>query len=528
MSLFTNANVFTGRSANDRATAFRVEGGVITWVGESAEVAGEASTDLGGRVVLPGLLDLHTHPAVMATRGDAVDILPPAVTSIASLVAKLREHPALGAARDAWITGNGYDDTTYPEGRPPNRHDLDQVSADQPIIIWRCDSHSAAANTRALEIAGIDASTPDPFGAHFERDADGIPTGQLVEHNAVRAVAAHLPIPDAAGYARILADFDEHFLSHGITGVCDLLSSYVPDHLATFRAARELGLRTRVNLYPGWTADLPDLEPGDTEGPVRIAGCKVLVDGAFSNRTAWVQEPYPDSHDHGIPALTDEELRGALEWSRRNGVQLAVHAMGDAALHHVVDLLGDEEPWLEGIPSLRFEHATLVSSDLIARLEAARMEFGIATHTIFLFAETAAYRENLGPEQAPIAYPVRSLLASSLPLALSSDRPATAWDDADDVFVSVEAAVRRVAHDGTDIGAAEAVTVEEALLLYTSRAARLVRFDARVGVLEPGAAGDFVVLDRDVFALPAEQIHEVHVAETWIAGERVWSAPPAG
>jgi predicted amidohydrolase YtcJ len=523
VTLFTNADVFTGRSASDRASAFRVEEGVVTWVGDAASVAGEESTDLGGRVVLPGLLDLHTHPAVMASRGDAIDVLPPAVTSIAALVEKLRQHPALGAGPGAWITGNGYDDSIYPEGRAPNRHDLDLVSTEQPILIWRCDSHSAAVNTRALELAGITADTPDPYGAHFERDADGIPTGQLVEHNAVTAVSSHIPTPDAAEYSRILAAYDEHFLSHGLTGVCDLLSSYVPDHLATFRAARELGLRTRVNLYPGWTPELPDLSPGDTEGPVRIAGCKVLVDGAFSNRTAWVAEPYPDSHDHGIPALTDDELRGALGWARRNGVQLAVHAMGDAALHHVVDLLGDEEPWLEGIPSLRFEHATLVSAELIARLESTRLTFGIATHTIFLYAETAAYHDNLGPEQARIAYPVRSLLASSLPLALSSDRPATAWDDADDVFVSLEAAVRRVAHDGSDIGAAEAVPVSDALLLYTSRAAQLVRFDAKVGVLEPGAVGDFVVLDRDIFAVPADRIHEVRVAETWIAGEKVWT-----
>ena len=282
MTLFTNANVFTGRNATDRASAFRVEDGLVTWVGEAAEVVDAEAIDLGGRVVLPGLLDLHTHPAVMATRGDAIDVLPPRVASIAHLVERLREHPALGAGGEAWITGNGYDDTAYPEGRAPNRHDLDRVSTEQPILVWRCDSHSAAANTRALELAGITAATPDPVGARFERDADGVPTGLLVEHNAVRAVAQHIPVPDAAEYARVLAAYDDHFLSHGLTSVCDLLSTYVPDHLATFRAARTQGLRTRVNLYPGWSADLPDLEAGDAEGPVRIAGCKVLVDGAWS------------------------------------------------------------------------------------------------------------------------------------------------------------------------------------------------------------------------------------------------------
>lgn len=522
MTLFTNALVVTGRDEHDRASAFRVEDGVVTWVGDDA-AAGEPSVDLGGRTVLPGLLDMHTHPAVMATRTEFLDLLPPAVTSLAGLLDLLRTHPAVGAGPDAWILGSGFDDAVFPEGRVPDRHDLDAVSTTQPVLVWRCDSHSASANSRALEVAGITAATPDPPGARFERDADGVPTGVLTEIAAVDAVAAHLPDPGPEEYARRLAGFDEHFLSHGITGVCDLLSTFVPDPLTTFRAARARGFHPRVALYPGWSPQLPDLGPGDTDGPVRIAGCKVLVDGAFSNRTAWVADAYPDSHEHGIPTLTDDELRAAFGWAKRNGVQLAVHAMGDAALHHVVDLLGDEEPWLEGIPSIRFEHATLVAPDLLARIEGARVGFGIATHTIFLFAETAAYRSNLGPSQAGVAYPIRSLAASTLPLALSSDRPATAWHDADDVFVSVEAAVRRLAHDGTDVGQAEAVTVGQALLLYTSRAAQLAGFDATVGVIAPGAVGDFVVLDRDVLTVPADEISAVRVAETWIAGEKVWS-----
>lgn len=523
MTLFTNANVFTGRDAHDRAAAFRVEDGVVTWVGDAAP-AGEPSVDLGGRTVLPGLLDMHTHPGVMATRTEFLDLLPPAVTSIAGLVELLRTHPAAGQGADAWILGSGFDDAVFPDGRVPDRHDLDGVSTTQPVLVWRCDSHSASCNSRALEIAGITAATPDPHGARFERDADGTPTGVLTEIAAGDAVGSHIPDPGAAEYARRLAAFDEHFLSHGITGFCDLLSTFVPAPVATFRAAREQGLRSRAVLYPGWSPALPDLQPGDAEGPVRIGGCKVLVDGAFSNRTAWVDDAYPDSHEHGIPTLTDDELRAAFGWAKRNGVQLAVHAMGDRALHHVVDLLGDEEPWLDGVPSIRFEHATLVAPDLLARIEAARVGFGIATHTIFLFAETAAYRSNLGPAQAAVAYPIKSLSASTLPLALSSDRPATAWHDADDVFVSVEAAVRRIAHDGSDIGQAEAVTVEEALLLYTSRAARLAAFDAPVGMLAPGSVGDFVVLDRDIFTVPSDEISAVRVAETWIAGEKVWSA----
>ena len=522
MSLFTNARVFTGRTEHDRATAFRVADGAITWVGDETEVSGESSIDLGGRTVLPGLLDMHTHPAVMVSRAGTVECLPPAVVSLAGLVEKLREHPALGGGGDTWIVGTGFDDGVYPEGRPPTAHDLDDVSSTQPVLVWRCDGHSASCNTRALEIAGITAETPDPPNSRFERDEHGSPTGVLTELTAVEAVTRFIPEPDVAGYAARILELDAHFLSHGITGVCDLFSTWIPEPLPTFRLARELGFRPRVALYPGWTPDLADLEPGDTEGPVRIAGTKVLIDGAFSNRTAWVEEPYPDSAEHGMRTLSDDELLAAAAWARRNGVQLAVHAMGDRALNRVVDLLVDQEPWLRGTPSVRIEHATLVSAELLARLTGGRMTFGIGTHTIFLFAETAAYRTNLGPLQARIAYPIRALYDAGLPLALSSDRPATAWDDADDVFVSVEAAVRRVAHDGSDIGADEAVTVEQALMLYTGRARELADLGP-VGVIAPGAAADFVVLDRDVLAAASGEISSVRIAETWVAGERVWA-----
>jgi predicted amidohydrolase YtcJ len=522
MTLFTNAKIFTGRDASDSASAFRIADGVVTWVGDAAEVAGERSTDLGGRTVLPGLLDMHTHPAVMVSRAGTVECLPPAVVSLAGLVAALREHPGLGAGDDTWIVGTGFDDGVYPEGRPPSASDLDKVSLTQPVLVWRCDGHSASCNTRALQIAGITAETPDPPNARFERDESGQPTGVLTELTAVEAVTRFIPEPDVAGYARRILDLDTHFLSHGITGVCDLLSTWIPRPLETFRLARELGFRPRVALYPGWSPELADLGPGDNEGDVRVAGTKVLVDGAFSNRTAWVEEPYPDSHDHGMQTLSDDSLLAAAGWARRNGVQLAVHAMGDRALNRVVDLLGDAEPWLEGVPSVRLEHATLVDADLLARLTAARVRFGIGTHTIFLFAETAAYRNNLGPAQARIAYPIRALVDSGIPLALSSDRPATAWDDADDVFVSVEAAVLRVAHDGTDIGADQAVGVEEALLLYTGRARTLADLGP-VGVIEPGAAADFVVLDGDVLTVASAEISSVRVAETWVAGTLAWS-----
>lgn len=560
MPLFTNAKVFTGEDETAFASAFRVTDGVVDWVGDASEVADEPAIDLGGRTVLPGLIDSHTHPALMAGTASAAECFPPAVTSPDDLVAVLRAHAETAPSRslgvpsrslgppsrslslrrperaqrdegskraDAtaadWILGRGFDDTKFPDRRMPTAADLDRVCTDRPVLVWRCDAHSAVCNTKALELAGITADTPDPAGARFERDAEGRPNGVLTEIAAVQAVADVIPPPTREEQVAALVAIGEELASRGIVAVCDLLSTRIDDPLAAFRAAAAQGLRTRVALYPGWDPEHPlaDLAAGDREGRVRVAGVKVVLDGAYSNRTAWVHEPYPDSCDHGLRVASDEDALAAADWARRNDVQLAVHAMGDRALDRVVELFADEDPWLDGIPSVRIEHATIVSDGYLARLRDARMSFGIATHTVFFFAEYDGYEKALRAEQVPDAYPIARLYEGLEPLALSSDRPATAWSGADDVMLSVEAAVRRRTYDGIEFGPEAAVTVAQALLLYTARARLLSPLEG-VGMLAPGFDGSFAVLDRDVFTVPPDEISRVRVAETWIRGERVF------
>jgi predicted amidohydrolase YtcJ len=254
---------------------------------------------------------------------------------------------------------------------------------------------------------------------------------------------------------------------------------------------------------------------------VRIGGVKLFVDGAFSDRTAWTEQPWPGSCDHGIRTATDEELLAALAWARRNRVQVAVHAMGDRALRAVVELLAAEQPWLDPLPSVRLEHATLLGPRLLDRLDAARMRFGVVSHSIFLYAESRSYVRNLPPHRLAEAYPIRSFYERVPAAALSSDNPATAWADADDVLLSVQAAVTRRAHDGTDFGRDQSVTVAQALLLYTGRARAVAPFEG-VGVLEPGAEASFVVLDRDVLTVPEDEIARVRVDETWLRGQRAY------
>lgn len=525
---FHHARVFTGTGERDVASAFRIRDGRFTWVGAAAGLpAAEraAAIDLGGRTVLPGFLDVHTHPAMMATLAGAIPCLPPGVTSIDDLVAALRSGPD----GPGWLEGYGYDDAKFPGGIGPTAADLDRVSGTRPILVHRCDGHSAVANTAALAAAGVTANTPDPPGASFGRHADGRPNGVLTELAAVDRVAAARPVPDAQRLTGNLSGLGRHFLSHGIVGVGDLLATVIPEPLRTFRAAAAVGPFPRTALYLGWPgsrrSDLTDLTDDDRTGHIRIAGVKLFLDGAYSNRTAWTEDAYPSPDrrppEHGVRIAADDDLRAAADWCRRNRVQLAVHAMGDRALHRVVDLFADQEPWLADRPSIRLEHATLVSGGLLRRLTSARMRFAVVTHSIFLFAEFDSYARNLSARQFEIAYPIRSVYESGLPAALASDRPATAWADADDVFTSVQAAVTRRAYDGTDMGQAERISVAQALLLYTGRAAAVAPLDG-LGRIAPGYDGSFVVLDRDPFTVPVDELIRVRVAQTWVRGELVF------
>jgi predicted amidohydrolase YtcJ len=426
--------------------------------------------------------------------------------------------------RSAWITGSGYDETLFVEGRSPEARDLDRVSTEQPVMVWRADRHSSVCNTRALELAGITADTPDPPGARFERDDHGRPNGILTEREATRAVSGCRPAPDRAVRVRQLRAAGERLLSRGIVGVCDMMATSLEEPLQTYRDAHAEGPFPVAGLFLGWDPDAPldDLVDEDRSGGTRIAGAKVLMDGTYSNRTAWVCEPYPDSADRGMRTIGDDDLRAAAAWCRRNGVQLAVHAMGDRAIRHVVGVLGDDEPWLDDRPSVRIEHATLMDRGLVEAVASARVRFGIATHSIFFFAEYDAYARNLRPELVDDAYPLARLYSRIDSLALSSDCPATAWSDADDVFISVQAAVTRQAHTGAVVGGPAALTVPQAILLYTSRAARLAGMHD-LGVLAPGRSGSLVVLDRDVFSVPEDEIAQVRVDETWLDGDLVHS-----
>ena len=523
--VFVNGKIFTGRSEDDFVTAFKVADGRITWTGNANDINDAHAIDLDGQTVLPGFIDIHTHPTYVAMTVDAVPCTVPVVNSISEMVQALKQHHNFGKGPDAWIEGWGYDESKLAEHRTPTTADLDQVSPTQPVYVLRSDAHSGICNTRALQIAGITKDTPDPEGARFGRYDNGEPNGVLEEIAANNVVLRAKAVENYESKVAGLLGTASHYNERGIVAVTDMMALTRPfDNLKLYRDAASSGFRQQAALYFSWLDlkdNATDLTDEDRTGRAKFAGIKLFADGSVSGCTAWMCKPYRNSA-HGYSTLTDADLNAGYEWARRNKVQVAVHAMGDRALDHVIDFFAAKDPWLDGVPSVRLEHATFLSEAQIRKMNDAKMTFGVTTQIIFFFAEYDSYSQNLADEAFQRAYAVKSFYNNIEYFGLSSDAPATTWADPDNVFVSIKAAVTRKAYNGADIVPEQAITVPQAVLLYTSRPAPLARYEGLLGQIAPGYEASFVILDRDIFTIDVDELDRTQVQQTWIAGEKVY------
>lgn len=520
---FINGKVFLGTDEHDFASAFTATDGRISLVGDSAAAPRTGRVvDLGGRTVLPGLIDCHTHPKYIADALHGVACTPPDVNSITDLIAALKNSPAAGQGPDVWIEGWGFDETKLAEHRAPTVDDLDQVSTTQPVFLYRSDCHSSVGNRRALALAGIDRMTPDQVGGKIGHFKNGEPNGFMREVAATQLLIRAKSADSYAGDVANMVRSSQHYLANGLVAIGEMMGRMRPYKSERLYAdAMRRGFKPKVGLYYVFDELTGPLHPGGA-GQLRVAGIKVFMDGSISGETARMAGGYPDGKQ-GVLLTGHQKLERAVAFARANGLQLAVHAMGDAAIQLVLDVTGDLDSWLDGTPAVRIEHASLLSDRMLDQIAHARMWYGLATQPIFYFAEDESYRQFLDPTQFKLAYRLQSMLKTGALVALSSDAPCTPWAEPDSPFVSIAAAVTRRAANSDLVNPEEALTVPEAVLGYTKWGAELGGFKDN-GSLTPGKAADFVILDHDIFTVPAATLADVRVAETWLAGERVYQA----
>lgn len=532
---FINAKIFTSNKEMPRADAMVVQNGRICWIGKQEdipwekEVIKESVVDLKGRRVIPGFVDAHMHPVMLADFRKKITIMPPEIHSIEDLKEAIRQRRKQQKAGQ-WIEGWGYDEEGLEEKRSPNRYDLDAACNDAPISLMRTCAHIRCVNSMALKLAGIDKDTPNPPGGEIERDEWGEPTGILKE-NARNLLADILPTESEENKVDHLLELGKLLNSQGITAICDMGNLDATDNIPIYREAAKQGFFQKVGVYYMWDyfADHADFTLSesilDRKQQIFAAGIKLIGDGSISGRTAWMDRPFYGSKDeYGISVCSDNLLESAIAFCKKNRCQLSMHAMGGRTIRRMVNRAALEKPWMEkSIPYVRIEHVTDPDIDSIEKAAAHGISF--VTQPIFMYAETASYRKNLGEEWMKTCYPVKTMLTNGVCLGFSTDAPATFWSVPSDPFPGLKQAVTRVAADGTDCGKEQAVDIETAVMLYTKGAADAAGF-LDIGMLAPGYHADFVVLDQDIFSVTPEDIDKVQVMETYIDGRCVYHRLP--
>ncbi|GAA2652472.1 amidohydrolase [Streptomyces lunalinharesii] len=538
--VFTRGPIHTADPARTRASSLAVTGDRITAVGHDdvRELIGPDTevVDLTGKLLLPGFQDAHVHAVFGGLELAECDLT--GTVGVDEYLRRIREYADAHPER-AWITGGGWSLESFAGGLP-TRHLLDSVVPDRPVYLPNRDHHGAWVNTRALELAGLTKDSPDPVDGRIEREPDGTPSGVLQE-GATGLIARLVPQRTAADRLAGLLRAQELLHSLGITawqdallgsfhGQCDPSDAYLT-------AARDGSLTARVTGALWWdrargAEQIPELVARRAElshGRFRARAVKIMQDGIAENFTAAMTSPYLDScgcatTNTGLSFVDPVALRGHVTALDARDFQVHFHALGDRAVREALDAV-EAARTANGRRATRHHlaHLQVVHPDDLprfARLGAvANIQPLWAAHEPQMDELTIPF---LGPERAGWQYPFGSLLRAGATLAAGSDWPVSSPDP----LAGLHVAVNRREPDATD----ERVFLPEqrldlgtAVAAYTAGSAHVNGLDD-AGTLRVGHLADLVVLDRDIFTAPPEEIARATVLETYVGGRRVHTA----
>lgn len=552
--LITGGPILTQDPANPVAEALLVENGIVVLAGGTAEVGAAVRgdpevLDLRGGSVCPGFIDVHNHFMFSVVAELGIDCRTPPLASIEQLLAEV-ERMARSTPPGRWIRGWGYNELELADGRHPRRDELDRVAPDHPVAIQHASGHACVANTAALAAAGITASTPDPPHGIIQRHRrSGEPTGLLQESASelvdVRARDAILA-SDPDRVRRAADTVARRYAALGLTRICDpcvpetaepLYDELVTDPDFPIELIG-LGMGRAGKFVP----PLDRLERAERTEGFAISGMKYYADGgeqcavcmpvgaaarsavdtvvnAVRHRTLLAARllTAPNARltrgfqvRSGISFYRDAELADLLGRTVARGMSAAVHAMGNAGIDQVLDAVGEVRRTCADEARFRMEHVMLPSEDSLPRLA----DLGIAAVVQPRFVHDYGFPLLLtGMDRQFRILAFRDLIDSGALVAGSSDAPISPPD----VLPAIEAAVTRRTEHGETLHQDQAITVEEALALYTVNAAAVLGLD-RAGVLARGAAADFVVLDDDPRTVDPASIGSLTVLRTYRNG----------
>ena len=530
-----NGQIRTMDDQRRRAGAIAVKAGRIMAVGDNAEINALADSktervNLNGHLGIPGLMDSHFHFYDWAMGRQQLDLA--RVKSLDELLNQVAQA-ADNSAHEKWILGQGWNESDWPEHTMPRRDHLDAMAPAHPVALWRCDLHLVSVNSRALELAGIDETTPDPPDGVVEKDSSGRPTGILRElaPNLVKSV---IPAPSADELVAAMRDGIHYLHTLGLTGLHDARLMGGLEGAPALKAWQllnekgELDLRCWVSLAGECLQEAIalGLRTGLGDERLRIGHVKYFADGGMGARTAWMLEPYLDA-EYGMPLGSMAELSRNIAAAEKAGLAVMVHAIGDRANREVITTLEglaklrSETKERSFVPPLlphRIEHTQMIRSEDIQRLAKLKVAACVQPHNMIL--DINMIDESVGP-RGRWTYAYKEMIDAGIPVLLSSDAPVCDPSP----LVGIHAAVTRQRRDGTPTGGwypEQRIGVEDAVRGYTTVPAAFYGQSREMGTLTPGKRADMIILDRDIFEVNPMQIADAGVEMTIFDGRIVY------
>ena len=526
---YTHGRIYTNDPEHPWAEAMAVSEGKISCIGKMDHVLTDCgggqenaeTVNLKGQFVMPGFNDAHVHLG-----GAGADELAVPLTGVPS-VEEMQKRLADAVAQHKpgeWITGGGWDHTTWPEKKFPNRQQLDAVAPKNPVILTHISGHVAVANSLALKSAEIDKTTPNPPGGEIEHDALGEPTGMLKEGAAMALVKVRIPDPTTEQRRKGIELVLQNVARNGVTSVQDF--SEWADYQVYQQLKEEGKLTVRITEWLPFNLPLDDLQnmraQGGAKDPwLRTGALKAFLDGALGSRTAAMLEPYSDDPSTtGILTIDPERLTAMAIQRDKAGFQLNFHAIGDRANRIALDVF-------EAVAKAngprdrrdRIEHAQIVAPLDFARF--AELHVIASMQPSHQTTDMRWAEDRIGRERILGAYAWATLLKSGARLAFGTDYNVEPISP----FRGLYACVTRERPDGGPKNGwepQEKISLADCIRAYTSGSAYAQFEEGKKGELKSGEFADFVILSNDLTKVPPAQFTKTGVLRTVVGGRTVY------
>jgi predicted amidohydrolase YtcJ len=527
-----NAKVYTVDPRVPKAEAFAIKNSRFHAIGTSAEIKalagkGTQTFDAKGMTIVPGFIDTHNHATGNVLLYEVLVGNPYEVefVTIDSIIAKLRAR-AQATPPGTWVEGYFFDDTKLKDGRPLNAHDLDKVSKDHPVVVHHRGGHTGFYNSKALEMADINKSTPNPSGGTFDRDSDGNLNGRVTDRAmyALNRVGKRQTFSEAQSQQRDrdgLAYISKQFVRYGVTSV-----HHEGGNLSALQEVRARGELLHRVSYEAAGKVLDSMIAGGIMSGfgdewIRLgATSEHTVDGSFSERTMALSTPYPGITPPYKGNITEsqDDLNTWIEKVHRAGIQVNCHANGDVAIDMMMTAVERAQklfPRSDTRPKIT--HCTQINDDLVRRIKAAGAVPALFTTYAYYNSDKFVF---YGEEMMKHCMAFRSLLDAGVHVAAGSDFSPGPFDPR----MAIQGMVTRKGWDGKVWGANQRISIEEALRVNTLNGAYNSHEESVKGSITPGKLADFVVLSDDLFTVGEEKIKDLQIVRTVVGGATVYQA----